>query len=145
MRGNNYASRATALAPRGFPGARVCLSLPWPPSVNAYWVWTPKGLALSDRAKEYHLAVMALARQQCKRFRSGHPLPGPVGIRVKLHPPEKRRRRDGDNLFKAIFDSLVHAKVLEDDSLRVVPFCSWEGCRADGLGRVELEITRWAQ
>jgi crossover junction endodeoxyribonuclease RusA len=45
---------------------------------------------------------------------------GPVRMYMLLSPPD-RRRRDGDNLEKAIMDALVKAGVIRDDSLKYVP------------------------
>jgi Holliday junction resolvase RusA-like endonuclease len=45
---------------------------------------------------------------------------GPVKVSMFLSPPD-RRRRDGDNLEKAIMDALVKAGVIRDDSLWHVP------------------------
>jgi crossover junction endodeoxyribonuclease RusA len=44
------------------------------------------------------------------------PLTGALAVEVKLHPPD-RRRRDLDNLLKALLDALQHAGVYADDSL----------------------------
>lgn len=41
---------------------------------------------------------------------------GSYAVHILAHPPD-RRRRDLDNLTKAILDSLVHAKVIVDDGL----------------------------
>ena len=38
-----------------------------------------------------------------------------VGVHVTMHAPDKRRR-DVDNIFKALGDSLTHAGVWDDDS-----------------------------
>ncbi|OYW94649.1 MAG: hypothetical protein B7Z13_04050 [Caulobacterales bacterium 32-67-6] len=39
-----------------------------------------------------------------------------MGVAILASPPDARRR-DLDNLFKSVLDSLVHAAVIEDDSL----------------------------
>jgi len=50
---------------------------------------------------------------------------GPVKVSMFLSPPD-RRRRDGDNLEKAVMDALVKAGVIQDDSLWHVPKSSRE-------------------
>ena len=37
-----------------------------------------------------------------------------ICVRIVAHPPD-RRRRDLDNMLKALLDSLTHAKIWEDD------------------------------
>lgn len=87
--------------------------LPWPPSVNTYWRHPTTGkLAgrhlISQAGRDY--------REEVKRLvRLGSPLNGRLSVTVMAHVPDKRKR-DLDNLFKAIGDSLTHAGVWEDDS-----------------------------
>ena len=45
----------------------------------------------------------------------GARLRGTVGLSADCHPPD-RRRRDLDNIPKALQDAIVHAGVLDDDS-----------------------------
>jgi len=40
---------------------------------------------------------------------------GPLAMFIKIYPPDKRRR-DIDNVLKALLDSLEHAGVYENDS-----------------------------
>jgi len=40
---------------------------------------------------------------------------GPLAVFIEVYPPD-RRRRDIDNLLKAIIDSLEHGGVFHDDS-----------------------------
>jgi crossover junction endodeoxyribonuclease RusA len=43
------------------------------------------------------------------------PVTGSLSIQIDVYPPD-RRRRDLDNILKALLDSLGHAAVIEDDS-----------------------------
>jgi len=90
------------------------LILPFPPTVNTYWRFTKTGVLISATGRLYRLNAIATVINQLKKIPK--PISGPVQITLKLSPPDKRRR-DLDNYLKAIFDSLTHAGVWEDDSL----------------------------
>ena len=42
-------------------------------------------------------------------------LTGRLAIEIQAFPPDNRRR-DLDNILKALLDSITHARVIEDDS-----------------------------
>lgn len=86
-------------------------ALPWPPSVNHYWATRGKSRYLSPHAQRWHKEAWATLRAAWR----GKPMRGEVAVLVVLHPPD-RRRRDLDNLLKAVLDALVKAQVLRDDS-----------------------------
>lgn len=86
-------------------------TLPWPPSVNHYWAARGRGRYLSPRAQAWHREAWAVLRAQ----KNGGPIKGPVAVTLVLHPPD-RRRRDVDNVLKAVLDALVKGGVLRDDS-----------------------------
>ena len=86
-------------------------TLPWPPSVNHYWAARGNGRYLSPRARAWHREAWVILRSSWR----GRPMRGEVVVSIVLYPPD-RRRRDIDNLLKAILDALVHAGVLRDDS-----------------------------
>ena len=95
-------------------GKRLEVRLPWPPSVNHYWKARGSRRFISPMAKAWLEEAISLLRAARVRF------DGPVKVSMFLSPPD-RRRRDGDNLDKAIMDSLVKAGVIRDDSLWHVP------------------------
>ena len=95
-------------------GKRLEVRLPWPPSVNHYWKARGSRRFISPAAKAWLDEAVLLLRAARVRFE------GPVKVSMFLSPPN-RRRRDGDNLEKAIMDSLVKAGVIQDDSLWHVP------------------------
>lgn len=86
------------------------ITLPWPPSVNHYWRTWRGRMLISRAGRVYRDAVVAILR--AARIK---PLPGPLAIHVELYPPD-RRKRDVDNAFKAIGDSLQHGGAFHDDS-----------------------------
>jgi crossover junction endodeoxyribonuclease RusA len=95
-------------------GRRLEVKLPWPPSVNHYWKARGGRRFISPTAKAWLDEAILLLRATRVRF------DGPVRVSMFLSPPD-RRRRDGDNLEKAVMDALVKAGVIQDDSLRHVP------------------------
>ena len=95
--------------------ATVTLTLPWPPTVNHYYGRTRNGrVYLKPAGKRYRFeAAVALARM-------GHPrLAGRVRVHLTLSPPDKRRR-DIDNIRKAIYDAISdrpgHRGIIQDDA-----------------------------
>ncbi|NJM54576.1 MAG: RusA family crossover junction endodeoxyribonuclease [Verrucomicrobiae bacterium] len=100
-------------------------TLPWGPTLNHYWiplngVWkinprtgnryqTPPRVIVSKQGKQYRDEVHITLRQQ--KVRRVH---GWLHVTLLLTPPD-RRRRDGDNTEKALFDALTHGGLWEDD------------------------------
>ena len=58
-----------------------------------------------DSSLEWH-ALLAARRVQ--------PLDGPLAVEVEVHPPDNRRR-DIDNVQKALLDALQHGGAYADD------------------------------
>lgn len=93
--------------------------LPWPPSVNNYWVRTRRGgMMVSKAGRQYRQELLADLSGKVKTLATGR-----VRLSVCVMPPDARRR-DLDNLLKPILDGLTAAGVWEDDSqvddLRIV-------------------------
>jgi crossover junction endodeoxyribonuclease RusA len=87
--------------------------LPWPPSVNNYYVPHGRhGRHISKRGKAYRVDVL----EACWRLGYyGCPVRGACRIEVDCYPID-RRRRDLGNLDKALLDSLTKANIWADDS-----------------------------
>jgi len=86
-------------------------TLPWPPSVNHYWRAAGARRFISPQARRWvEEAVWTL--RQAKGTRP--PIQNEVAVFVIAWPPD-RRRRDLDNLLKAILDALVKAHIVQDD------------------------------
>lgn len=89
----------------------ISLDLPWPPSVNMYW---------RRRGAQYFISSegQAFRTQVCWTVRARGliaPLTGDLQMSLVLLPPDNRRR-DLDNVLKALFDALGKAGVYHDDS-----------------------------
>ena len=109
------------------------ITLPWPPSVNRYWRNVDGRTLISREGRAYRTAVLsAVLEQGAARHYAGR-----LRVRIVAHPPDKRRR-DLDNLQKALLDGLEYAGVFDDDGqiddLRIV-----RGERVRG-GRVVVEV-----
>jgi len=92
----------------------IILTLPWPPSVNHYWRHPTCGALagrhlISREGRNYRRAVVA----EIARLRLQQPT-GRLSVHVDAYPPDNRRR-DLDNIGKALLDALTHAGVITDD------------------------------
>jgi crossover junction endodeoxyribonuclease RusA len=101
------------------------LTLPWPPTVNTYWRNFNGRTIISAKGREYRKAVA----DQVLIQRGAKHLDYALQVTIEAFRPD-RRRRDLDNLLKAILDSLTHAGVMEDDCLIVDLRIYW----ADDVG-----------
>ncbi len=86
------------------------VELPYPPSINTYWRRAGARIHISKNGIRFRERVIHILRPL-----DLEPLRGPVWVTVEVFPPDKRRR-DIDNLQKALFDALKHGGVYEDDS-----------------------------
>jgi crossover junction endodeoxyribonuclease RusA len=86
------------------------VTLPWPPSVNSYWRSFNGRAILSEKGRQYRKAVA----DQVLIQRAAKHLEKPLRVEIEAFRPD-RRRRDLDNLLKAVLDGLAHAGVYSDD------------------------------
>ena len=87
------------------------LRLPYPPSVNTMWNTQHGHRVLSKKGRLYRQEAATL----CLLAQLPRPLLLPVRIRVDMCAPD-RRRRDLDNIFKAVGDALQDAAALANDA-----------------------------
>lgn len=93
----------------------VRLLLPWPPSLNQYYRSPNKGALagrhlISAQGRIYRADIQAaclVARVK--------PMAGRLQVLITACPPD-RRRRDLDNMLKALLDALTHGGAWDDDS-----------------------------
>ncbi len=111
----------------------INLTLPYPPSGNTMWRKGQGRTYLGDKAKGFYRDVQYAVMQQGKMVN----LDMPVMVECRLFPPDARRR-DLDNAWKVLADSLTRARVWKDDhqvrSLHLV----WQD--PEPGGRVEITI-----
>ena len=88
----------------------VTLELPYPPTVNTYWRMGRGRMYIAKKGIDFRNSVVALVGHRGLKARNGN-----LDVRVSVYPPD-RRKRDLDNVLKALFDSLFHAGVYNDDS-----------------------------
>ena len=84
--------------------------LPYPPSINHYWRRVGPRTLISREGRRFRQRVLAILAA-----RRIEPLVGPLAVEVDIHPPDNRRR-DIDNVQKALLDALQHGGAYEDDS-----------------------------
>ena len=89
----------------------VELTLPWPPSINRYWRRRGSQYFISNEGQLFRKNVILLCKEIPVKFDKNDKL----FIDIKASPPD-RRRRDIDNILKAIMDSLQHAEMYHDDN-----------------------------
>jgi crossover junction endodeoxyribonuclease RusA len=110
------------------------LTLPWPPSVNTYWRTFQGRMIISEKGRQYRkdVADQVLIQRGSKNFA------GKMRVEIQAFRPDNRRR-DLDNLLKAILDGCTHAGVWVDDSNIVDLRIYW----ADTVGgMVKLKVSK---
>ncbi|HCJ8786672.1 TPA: RusA family crossover junction endodeoxyribonuclease [Escherichia coli] len=110
------------------------IKLPWPPSNNRYWRHSRGIHYISDWGKRYQEEVIELIQQQQLDIKIT------PRIRITIHAaPPDNRKRDLDNLPKAVFDALTKAGFWLDDA-QVVDYRVMKMPVTKG-GKLELTIT----
>jgi crossover junction endodeoxyribonuclease RusA len=112
----------------------ILLTLPWPPTVNHYWGTKGKRRFVMSHGIAFRNAV-TLAFYGARRQGFGR---SRLRVDVLACPPDARRR-DLDNLGKAVLDALAHARVYEDDS-QIDDFRIHRGPQKKGEGMVVVEV-----
>lgn len=110
--------------------ALIELTLPYPPSVNRYWRRVGTQTLISREGRRYRGAVAAAVIEAL-----GVPIPSlgdaPLEVAIIVTPPD-HRRRDLDNILKALFDALESLNLFQDDSQIAVISISREKPRPPG-------------
>jgi crossover junction endodeoxyribonuclease RusA len=116
---------------------QLVLSLPWPPSVNRYYRHIGKGplagrVLLSEEGRLYRKAVDSVIRQA----RARHAWAMFLRVDIAAYPPD-RRKRDLDNMLKAVLDALQASGVYENDG----QICDLRIWRAERVTGGQLTVT----
>jgi len=109
------------------------ITLPWPPSLNTYWRQFNGRAILSEKGRLYRKAVM----QQCLLHRIDT-IKGPIKVEIIAYRPDNRKR-DLDNLLKAVLDGMAKGMIYEDDAQIKDLSIKW----ADTIGgmlKVKIEV-----
>ncbi len=88
----------------------VELELPFPPSMNHYYRRVGPRTLISREGRAYRERVCSVLAELGVRE-----VPGRLALAIEAYPPD-RRRRDLDNLIKALADALEHGGAYRDDS-----------------------------
>lgn len=84
--------------------------LPYPPSINHYYLRTFDGVILGAQGKRYRRDATLLLHKYrgiCGDKR--------LTVTINVFPPDKRKR-DIDNILKCTIDSLEHAQIFNNDN-----------------------------
>jgi crossover junction endodeoxyribonuclease RusA len=87
------------------------LDLPYPPSVNHYWGQSGNRRFIGKKGVAFRAAVVDAFENS-----KGSKIEGRLSVHIELYPPD-RRKRDIDNVLKALLDACEHAGCYENDSL----------------------------
>lgn len=90
----------------------IKLKLPFPPSLNSYYRTVNNRILISEKGRIYRQNVLLACISQ---FRLVPKLSGRLSVKIIATMPDKRRR-DLDNMLKAVLDAMQHAGVYLDDS-----------------------------
>lgn len=126
------------------------MRLPFPPSLNHYWRKDRNGMHISDEGKRYIAMTRQLAllngRGDTEFYLRVHKEAEPkqrLKVRASFFCPDNRKR-DLDNLFKAVFDCLTKAGIWPDDSqvfeIKAKKYLKRDYTNIHTAGRAELEI-----
>lgn len=88
----------------------MIFAFPLPPSVNFYWRLGPHGFYIAKQGIAFRQEVCAIALAAGVR----KPLLCRIALDIMVTMPDKRRR-DLDNVLKALLDSMAHAGIYRDD------------------------------
>lgn len=111
------------------------LYLPYPPTINSYYVKTRNGIFISTKGRKFRVDVAEAVVQQLPDVS----ITFKVLIEIVLYPPDKRKR-DIDNCSKAILDSLTKCGLWDDDVL-VDQLFIYRGAITRPLGNTFIRIT----
>lgn len=90
---------------------QINLEMPYPPSVNNYWRRVGHRTIISKNGREYKKKVEMLCRNLIPFDADQR-----ISVTILCFPPD-RRKRDLDNVLKALFDSLCGFAFIDDSQI----------------------------
>lgn len=121
----------------------IRLDLPYPPSLNHYYVRTKRGTAVGLDGRKYREAVEVIARVTMHN-RGVATLSGDLWLALDLYPPSLPRVLDVDNALKPLLDALQSAGVYGNDR----QICRLEVTRRELMGphgAAVVRVGRWEE
>ena len=106
----------------------MILHLPFPPSVWKLYTGSGK---FRRRSSEY-ATWRTIAGYAINQQSAGKSIAGPWSMEIAAYRPDKRRR-DIDNLIKAVSDTLVSMNVVADDSEMQSVLAKWVDGKGEGI------------
>ena len=88
----------------------MVITVPWPPSINFYYIRIRTRVILHKRVNEFRKEVCYLLNNIDGKFSSEDRL----SIKITLNPPNKRKF-DLDNRLKGLLDALEYAGIFPND------------------------------
>lgn len=126
----HYAAHLPEFKPNLSAQFRSTITLPYPPSVNNLFaqIKSPHGGYIRVKTQKYKewardAGLLLNAQRNTGKLVSHQ---GRVSITIKATPPKDNRRRDLDNIAKAVLDLLVDSNIIIDDSRIEVLHLAWE-------------------
>jgi len=89
----------------------ITIDLPWPPTSNTYWRRNGSRYFISKRGQDYREYVKKVFYPYVGLFVAEDKLK----VAIDAFPPDKRKR-DLDNLFKSVLDSIQASGLYVDDN-----------------------------
>jgi len=124
-----------------FDNRDLVLYLPYPPSINDYYGHNKNTVYVKKNGKDYRELVESVIRSQY----DGEVMSVPLRVGIDVIPPVRKRRRDLDNLLKALLDAITESKrVWEDDSLILELNMKWieNGDEKNKNGSIKMYINQ---
>jgi crossover junction endodeoxyribonuclease RusA len=110
------------------------LELPYPPTINHYYGQKVNGgRYIKPKGKAFRVEVLARAFEK----RACNHITSEIEVVIDAYPPDKRKR-DLDNINKALLDALEEAGVFKDDS-QIVKLTSIKHAPVKG-GKVVVKV-----
>lgn len=108
------------------------MELPYPPSLNAYYIPIQNRMTISRAGRRYREQVRA-------GIRTAGRITGKCAATLEFYPPDNRKR-DLDNLFKCFFDAIKYGLIGDDSEIKIIH--ATMGAPVPPSGMVHLKLTK---